>query len=398
MSDWPIERPLDERLAQFFVQEIAGAGAEWPARRGLRIGHAAAPVGPVVHERGRVERQPRTKWRVWGQRLALVAAAAVIVALLSPLSGLLGPAWPATSSPNATVLPKSPSPSPTLESVIPASIDGQTVYLGADIDAHARDHPGSFLAGGWLIDPYANADCAKVFSVETAPAPFGACPERLQPTRQPDAARPAGGAIYFLDPLPEPGLPDRSVPVVLRVHSRDPRCIADAEICAEALVVEAVVWHASTPLPSPTPDPLAIFPKSVDGQPVLFGEPMYEYGRTHTGSFLAGGWFENLELVGATCNRLVPESVLPGAAGCERDLNSADPASATTWSAAILLDPGQSTARLGIHGPQPVVLRVHTKDPILSRCAAPDVSMCEYALVVDAVVWVQGTEASPTRP
>jgi hypothetical protein len=228
-------------------RELTQAGERW------RAGQAAAPAVDDVWrpERGRVA--GRT-----GGALATVLVAAVLLAGLVVLGGGRGrpdrsSLADATGSP-VTASPTEPTSTPTTAIVdgLPESIDGQAVLRG---DAAARALKAStddspMLIGGWL-------KAARLLSCPMVlrPDPWNPCSAtRLDPSPYDG---PLGLAVYRgADEPAWPIVPDGDVqPIVLRVHTHDPRC-ALGDACASVPVLEAIAWTAAaTPIPAPTSSP-----------------------------------------------------------------------------------------------------------------------------------------------
>jgi hypothetical protein len=187
--------------------------------------------------------------------------------------------------------------------------------------------------------------------------------------------------------------------VVLQVHTNDRRaasCSAELRpICNAAVIVDRVLWPASTPtgpdIGSRYPDGI---PSEIDGAPVL--RPADALARAQTATddtpFLVGGWRGGY-VVAACIPRVHPPA--------EPTL---DPLFDQCSGYVIRDGPGADRSAIRIppvanlpDAPGPIVVRVHVHDLHADECGGGPTSLCEQAFVLDAVVWAGDaeTETSP---
>ncbi len=239
----PRQSPPDARLAAWFAAEVRRAEADLAGTAGRR-------ERPSGGRRRGLPRSPRLL------ALGVLAVAAAVAALQLPRLGPsavgeppgLGP--PLAGSPGAAASPRTPGPSPSpieerYPDGIPSSLNGEAVFRPLDVAAgRTGSEATSYLLGGWSTPGRFARSCPVV--------PAGNAASVLIP--------PCGGWRIGETPLvPEPALgssvgvviedvsgPMPRGPVVLRVHTDDPRaasCPAAMRArCQAAIVVDEVVW------------------------------------------------------------------------------------------------------------------------------------------------------------
>jgi hypothetical protein len=227
------ETRLSDELATWFAGEIRQA--ELDLRR--------APLRPARGRRGPA------------RGIAAPAAAAILVVVLviagiSRLPSLAGPATEPTgsaspvASPTASQPAATPSPEPasSIDSRyadgIPAVIDGERVVRPSTIERLGPGDDRSFLLGGWLFD---YRGIVVSCGLQVAPPPsFG--PRCMTPYITDAPHDGSGGRIFVEDWVLQSG----GGPVVFRVHRHDARavsCVAERrEACEATAVYEATVW------------------------------------------------------------------------------------------------------------------------------------------------------------
>ena len=198
--------------------------------------------------------RPARARRTPSRSIAAPAAGAILVTILvvagiSRLPSLTGPATEPTGSavPTASAIAPeptptgSPEPGPSIDSRyddgIPAFIDGERVVRPSTIDrlGPADDRP--FLLGGWLFD-YKGIVLSCAIMID--PIPFG--PRCMSPYMTDVPILAFAGRVVLEDWTVRTG----GGPVVFRVHRHDPRsadCIPERrEACEDTAVYEATVW------------------------------------------------------------------------------------------------------------------------------------------------------------
>ena len=192
--------------------------------------------------------------------------------------------------------------------------------------------------------------------------------------------------------------------VVLEIHGHDPASAAcDASIrtaCDAAVIVDRVVWTASTglvppaPTSTPTPSSSADVPSSIDGQPVLRGKAFVDRVNqaTDATSFLVGGWTPTTPEV-YFCPFIPAPS--PGV--------SFNPAAEALCGGLWFLDtPGDPQGALRGSPPwvavriavvttvpawgAPFVMRVHVQVPTASRCPV-GTTACQRTVIEESLAW-----------
>ena len=188
--------------------------------------------------------------------LALVALAGLFgCSSPRPSSAPLSPQVPGTSTPS-TQAESSPTPVPVgveLGSIVdgvPTTVDGEQVFRGDALTfkVAAAGDATPFLAGGWFQAVSDVRFCA-LFHFDVAVDScyrFGLYDNRV------------GGMPRWIgrgDGLVPTDLPAQAVrPVVLAVHTHDPRCPSEAfPDCVHEPVLTSVVWLGETPTDSPPP-------------------------------------------------------------------------------------------------------------------------------------------------
>ncbi len=186
---------------------------------------------------------------------------------------------------------------------LPTAIEGQpTITVPDALDRLANSTDADpFLVRGW----YASLALPCAYIPATVPPTPGSSllPETCDPSllgAGPIAIGQEHATASDLDLTLGPGVdaPPNGA-VVLEIHGHDPASAAcDPSIrvaCEAAVVVDRVVWTASTGLvalaPSATPGSVEI-PSAIDGQPVLRGAAFVDRvaRATDATSFLVGGW------------------------------------------------------------------------------------------------------------
>jgi len=138
-------------------------------------------------------------------------------------------------------------------------------------------------------------------------------------------------------------------------------------------------------------------PMTFDGQPVLrpTQAAAHAAASTDASSFLIGGWITSW----------FPYTGCPRPSGSEADQVLAGGLCAAYLTESPVTDetgPVQLHFRApvtGWYGAGPVILRVHTHDPLATACAAATQDTCAHAIVVDALVWngpTLGPDGLPT--
>ncbi len=189
---------------------------------------------------------------------------------------------------------------------LPSWMDGQSTISVPEAQgmlAHFPDSPTELEVRGWysgfaLPCPYVPA---------TVPPTPGSrlLPDDCQPSILGASPIPVGqdhATASDLNLTLGPGVDAPPVgAVVLEIHGHDPEVAACAPsiraACDAAVIVDRVVWTASTgvanPVPTTTPvsSPVDV-PSSIDGQPVLRGAAFVDRVNqaTDASSFLVGGW------------------------------------------------------------------------------------------------------------
>jgi hypothetical protein len=133
-------------------------------------------------------------------------------------------------------------------------------------------------------------------------------------------------------------------------------------------------------------------PSQVDGQRVYRVTDRASF--PESGSFLLAGYVANLPipcpLAQSSSPVPSPDAALVGT--CNGLEMASIPDSDTRYwdvtNTRLQLAPSAQDVLIGwLAGPDPVVLRVHTHDPLAADCAADNRAACEDAIVVEAVVW-----------
>ena len=386
--------PRPDRLQRWFAAEVRAA--EQDVKRGL--------VTASGTRRGGLGRT--------GVTGGAVAAAGVVVLLsVALISGLMGGAAGPSASTGASSAATAASGTVLGPDGIPVSIDGAPVLTASAALARAlaSTDATTFLVGGWLSDEH--APCPAPTSASPALLFTGICGGQPALLASPPIDAQGQPAVDWNAPMLWPVFLDASSPpeprpsgdlaqaqafdlaVVLRVHTHDvsaATCAADVRAqCDVAVVVDAVLWQA-TVVPAPVPSPAG--PLYPDGIPMTLGgesvlRPTQAAARavasTDASTFLVGGWVSSV-FPYAGCP-------LPSGSAAELALDAGFCASYLTEAPANdVVGPLKlhfEQAVPGWQGAGPVVLRVHTHDPLAASCDAPNVYACEHAVVVDAIAW-----------
>ncbi len=131
-------------------------------------------------------------------------------------------------------------------------------------------------------------------------------------------------------------------------------------------------------------------PTTWQGQPVLRGQAALEAARSSNDAspFLVGFWagLEPLRF----CANMAPPAVPLFSCSSTVDVGDAPGIVSTDLASALRTD--------ALHiSPGPVIVRVHTHDPALMNCPAPNTLACQHVMVGDAIVWSGAPETNP-RP
>jgi len=334
---------------------------------------------------------PRSSWS--RRSLGAFAAAAVVVVALGALVAApsmwpRGPSGSATPTPSATVMQPAPTGAflgPIGADGIPATVDGEPVLNGAAIDARASAADGTpFLIGGSVTRfvYYCRLSNATPVSVL-----LPLCPDIVKL----DGRR-------LVDELGLVGFEDVNVPMVVRVHVRDRRAAdcpeADRAACAQAIVLEQVLWRGPAPGASPSSSPRATqdadgIPLDVAGRTVLRGSAIDEHiaATIDATPFLVGGWVHEV-LADCYVPADFPQTPLLAPCGDGALLTDSDPLRGQSdWGRRLVVEPARV---FGIGGP--LVLRVHVHDPRAGDCPSAYRLRCETAIVVEAAMWVPDRE------
>ena len=192
--------------------------------------------------------------------------------------------------------------------------------------------------------------------------------------------------------------------VVLELHGHDPAAAAcDPSIraaCDAAVIVDRVVWTASTGIvstaPTTTPVPSAVdVPASIDGQPVLRGQAFVDRVNEATDetSFLVGGW-----------TPVTPEVYFCAFIPAPSPGVSLDPGVEALCGGLWFLDaPGDPQGTLRGSPPWvadrisvvttvpawgvPFVMRVHVEGPRVPACPVGAATACQRTVVEESLVW-----------
>jgi hypothetical protein len=228
MSEPSMDHEMEVRLRALYHVELERAASDLRA-------------APIARRTG-----VRSRSGVLTGGFATVAIAAVLLAALALRPGLgtnpgagaatrTAPTSPATA---VATVGSTPSATEPAGDGIPTTIDGQPVLTGAGIaDAIANttdDTP--FLIGGWFpASDYYDKYCAAL-----APGPASCTPYKLHFSKGSQDAMwvyPATAAADILSYM-------ATQPVVMRVHTHDPRCadLPNLDGCTTLPVLEAIVW------------------------------------------------------------------------------------------------------------------------------------------------------------
>lgn len=386
--------PRPDRLQRWFAAEVRAA--EQDVKRGL----LAAPR--TWMRRGRLGSR--------GLAGGAVAATGVVVLLVVALAtGLLGGAVGPSPSAGASGV-TSTAGIAWGSNGIPASIDGDPVLTPAAALARAQASTDAttFLVGGWLLNEH--AACPAPTSESPAllftglcggqPALFGSPAPDARGRSPSDLNGPILWTV-FLDgssppmPSPENPLAPFDLVVVLRVHTHDPSAASCSAAvrpqCDVAVVVDAVVWKGTVG-PSAVPYPSGALyadgiPSTLDGQPVL--RPTQAAAQaaasTDASTFLVGGW--------VTGWFPFPYSSCPQPTGSEADQVLDQGPCGVYLAESPVVDqtgPLKLHFQVGLSDDRysgPVIVRVHTHDPLAINCTAANQDACAHAVVVDTLLW-----------
>ncbi len=165
---------------------------------------------------------------------------------------------------------------------------------------------------------------------------------------------------------------------VFQVHTHDSEaaeCGALLDECEAAVVVDALVWP--------------IVPTEIDGEHVYGGSDYFSLNSagSQSGSFLLGGVVsvESAESTGVTtaCSSAPAERRLVASCG------------GSTWFAIAGEGVAPKSDFHAVDG-QVVVVRAHLDDAEAVDCSEDMMASCEYAMVVEAVVWTSNPYAPAT--
>lgn len=291
---------------------------------------------------------------------------------------------------------------------LPSWMDGQSTISVPEAQgmlAHF-DSPAELEVRGW----YSGFALPCPFIPATVPPTPGSSllPENCQPSILGAAPIPLGQDHAGPDDLNLTLGPGVDAPpigaVVLELHGHDPAAAAcDASIraaCDAAVIVDRVVWTASTgivsPAPTTTPVPSAVdVPASIDGQPVLRGAAFVERVNVATDatSFLVGGW-----------TPVTPEVYFCAFIPAPSPGVSLDPGVEALCGGLWFLDaPGDPQGTLRGSPPWvaarisvvttvpawgvPFVMRVHVEGPRVPVCPAGAAPACQRTVVEESLVW-----------
>lgn len=278
---------------------------------------------------------------------------------------------------------------------LPTSIEGQqTLTVPEALDRLAGSTDATpFLVRGW----YAGFALPCPFIPATAPPTPGSSllPDNCQPSMLATSPIPTGQDHATASDLNLTLGPGADAPpagaAVLEVHGHDPAAAAcDPSIraaCEAAVIVDRVVWTASsglvTPAPSATPGSVEI-PSAIDGQPVLRGAAFVERvsRATDETSFLVGGWTPTTPEV-YFCPLILAPS--PGV--------SFDPAAEALCGGLWFLDaPGDPQGVLRGSPPWVAVrINVVTTVPAWGAPFVMRVHVRQRSVIEDSLVWVGPT-------
>jgi hypothetical protein len=388
-----------ERLQRWFAAEVRAA--ERDVKRGLVSVPSTSMRRGVLGRRGFA-----------GGAVAASAFAVLLVVALT--SGFLG----GTVGPSPTAGSGQPTASSGIvlgANGIPVSIDGEQVLTpSAGVTrALVSTDASTFLVGGWLSDLKASCPPQAVPSAEPALLDTGICggqPALLGSPPFDTQGQPAvdwNGRILWTvflggtspaEPRPSSDTDQAAafnLAVVVRVHTHDPSaasCSSAVRLqCDLAVVVNTVVWRATvTPVPIASPSGAlyaAGIPAAYDGQTVLRPTQAAAEAAASTDAspFLIGGW--------VTGWFPFPYSSCPLPSGSEADqvldqgpcgvYLAESPVIDQTGPVKLHFQVGLSDGRYS----GPVIVRVHTHDPLATSCAAANQDACAHAVVVDTLLW-----------
>lgn len=202
----------------------------------------AETVAPVV----------RRRWRT-GPALAGVGSITVIaVVLLLVVAPLLFGSVPSVEpsvlvSPSQTAAQHTTSPTPPAAAGdrypggIPRSIEGEPVLTGLDAQARWQDATDDtpFLVGGWFDSHILDTCSGGIGPPDPNPLAARGCPGHHVDGLP--------GRVVYPDALE---MPTGDGPIVMRIHTRDPRAATCTAVymdgCWQRTVVESVVWFGDT--------------------------------------------------------------------------------------------------------------------------------------------------------
>ena len=212
---------------------------------------------------------------------------ALVLAGISRLPSLVGPATEPTGSSGPSSPVTAPEPltsiAPATTGVIegrygdgiPMRIDGEPVLRIPVLDAEAPMDDTSFLLGAWTVD-WSGITVSCGISIETPP-PIG--PMRCNTRWLSDGPANHGHSPLFLDGWPT--MP--AGPVVVRVHRHDPRAqqcgptLRDG--CEATAVIEEVVWTGDDVTAAAPLGPVTVFARLSGADPTLSGAAITPVGR-----------------------------------------------------------------------------------------------------------------------
>jgi hypothetical protein len=221
---------LEARLRALYREEVERAASD------LR----AAPISSPM------TRAPRSSvLAAWFSTVAIAAVLLLAVALGAgaPRSPGLG-AGATESAPTPTGAPAA-TPGPPIETLvlqdgIPTTIDGQAVLTGAAISNAISNSTDDtpLLIGGWFP-----AGGSYTYCMALKPGPASCTPYVLHLTKGSEEA------VFVYPATAETDIMSymTTQPVVMRVHTHDPRCAGLPNLpgCEERPVLEAIVWLGS---------------------------------------------------------------------------------------------------------------------------------------------------------